>query len=84
MLRGDIQAGEMSAVLSLAVERSVTAYDAAYVVLALERGVRCITEDAALRKAFPETAVSMSAFLSSGPSSGTVNETPGRYRVRRR
>lgn len=55
----------------LAAGRSITAYDAQYVSLAADLGCLCVTEDGPLRRAVPELAVSMQAFLdSSHPSSG--------------
>ena len=82
LLRGSICGADMRGVLSAAVERSTTAYDAEYVVLAKARGIKCVTEDGPLRKAFPETAVSMAAFLSNGDAPHMVRETGGEYRVR--
>ena len=83
MVQGGVHVGEMATILSLAVDRSVTAYDAAYVALAVERGVRCVTEDEALRKAFPGMAVSMSTFLEGGTTvGGVVRERRARYRTR--
>ena len=50
-------------VLRLASLGRCTAYDAEYVVLARALGVKFVTSDAALLKAFPDTAVSPGRFL---------------------
>ena len=84
LLRGSIYGPDMKGVLSAAIDRSTTAYDAEYVVLAKARGILCVTEDGPLRKAFPETTVSMAAFLSSGDVPPMVRESGGCYRVRRK
>ena len=41
----------------------ITAYDAEFVVLARQLGVRLVTFDKPLRKAFPEIAVDPAAFM---------------------
>ncbi len=53
-----------SDVLRAAATGRCTAYDAEYVVLARELGVKLVTTDTTLLKAFPETAVSPARFLS--------------------
>jgi len=50
------------AALRCAVDGRVSAYDAQYIALARSLGVRCVTEDSRLLKAFPAIAVSMRAF----------------------
>ncbi len=50
-------------VLRLASSVRCTAYDAEYVVLARALGVKLVTKDAALLKAFPETALSPRRFM---------------------
>lgn len=55
---------DMSAALALALERSLTAYDAQFVTLAQTLGVRCLTEDRALLRECPEVAVSLEEFCS--------------------
>ena len=84
LLRGGIYAPSMQDALSAAVERSTTAYDAEYVVLAKARSVTCVTEDVPLQKAFPETAVSMTVFLGRDEAPRAVRETGCGYRVRRK
>lgn len=83
MLRGGIYEPSMKDVLAAAVERSTTAYDAEYVTLAMAHGVRCVTEDLDLQKAFPEVAASMAAFVGAGESPRAVREAPALYGTRR-
>lgn len=84
LLRGSVYGPDMKDVLSIAVDRSTTAYDAEYVVLAKARGVLCVTEDGPLRKAFPETAVSMAVFRAGAEVPHEVRESRSGYRVRRK
>jgi predicted nucleic acid-binding protein len=51
-----------SALLKLAIEHAISAYDAQYIALAQSLETQCITEDKRLLKTFPDTAVSMKAF----------------------
>ena len=37
-------------ILDIAVERGLTAYDASYIVLAMRRGLKLVTEDTTLRR----------------------------------
>ena len=55
---------DMAAALDLALRRSLTAYDAQYVVLAQTLGVRCLTEDRALLRTCPDVAISLEEFCS--------------------
>ena len=48
--------------LELAARHNVSAYDAQFMALAVTLGVRCVTQDRALLRAFPQIAVSMRAF----------------------
>jgi len=50
-------------VLRIASSGRCTAYDAEYVVLARELGVKLVTLDAALLKGFPETAIGPDRFI---------------------
>jgi predicted nucleic acid-binding protein len=84
LLRGSIYEPGMKDVLSVAVERSTTAYDAEYVVLAQAKGVKCVTEDVPLLKAFPQTAVSMVAFLGLDETPRVVRESRDGYQTRRK
>lgn len=53
-----------SAVLELASESGCTAYGCEYAALARDLGVRLVTEDRALLRAFPDEAVSLADFVS--------------------
>ncbi len=50
-------------VVRLAIEKGCSAYDAEFVALARDLGVRFVTLDAALPKLFPQTAVSAEKFV---------------------
>jgi predicted nucleic acid-binding protein len=49
--------------LRCAVDLQISAYDAQYIILARMLNCLVITEDARLRKTFPDTAISMRSFL---------------------
>jgi predicted nucleic acid-binding protein len=53
----------MKAVLTLAFESGISAYDAQFIVLARQRAVFLVTEDGKLKTRFPDVAVSMEAFI---------------------
>ncbi|HSB17472.1 MAG TPA: type II toxin-antitoxin system VapC family toxin [Bryobacteraceae bacterium] len=53
---------DLSLALGLAVRYRISAYDAQFIALASTLGVPCVTEDRALQKAFPGSAVSMREF----------------------
>jgi predicted nucleic acid-binding protein len=55
---------DMRKALRLSTQFGVSAYDAQYIVLAQGLGVRCVTEDRRLARAFPDVAISMDAFCS--------------------
>ena len=46
-------------VIDLSARHRITGYDANFMALAMEMGVKCVTEDAELHRKFPELAVSM-------------------------
>jgi hypothetical protein len=71
-------------IIRIGTERRITAYDAHYAHLALKLCIPLVTEDAALQKAFPGTAVSMAAFLDSRGNPPGVREAPRTYRSRRK
>ena len=56
------QAVDGGAALALAVEHSITAYDAQYIALARGLGTQCVTEDRRLVRTFPDTAILMASF----------------------
>ena len=62
LLAAATRPADVSLSLELAVEHGVSAYDAQFIALAISLGVRCITEDRRLLRAFPDVAVSMAAF----------------------
>ena len=51
------------AVLKVVDATRLSAYDAEFVALSKELSVPLVTEDKAVRKAFPETTLSMDGFL---------------------
>lgn len=53
---------EGTAILKLAGQYAISAYDAHFIALARELGARCVTEDKKLLRLFPDIAVSMKAF----------------------
>ena len=71
-------------VIRLGAQRRISAYDAHYAYLALNCRVPLITEDIALRRAFPETAVSMATFLDIEEPPRAAREPRAGYRVRRK
>lgn len=62
LLRGREYQVESSAVLRVATESGCSAYDAEFVVLAQDLGVRLVTDDRRLARAFPTVAVLPGAF----------------------
>lgn len=71
-------------VLRDALNWGITVYDAQYVSLAKQLGIRCVTEDGPVQEACPTIALSLTAFLKGRPSGGIVREARTAYRVRRR
>ena len=70
------------AVLRDALRWNITVYDAQYITLARQMGVRCVTEDRPLQKACPEIAISLKDFISGTQGDGRVREGKTDYRVR--
>ncbi|MDA0336433.1 MAG: type II toxin-antitoxin system VapC family toxin [bacterium] len=60
------------AVLVLAVEHKISAYDAQYIALARRLETQCITEDRRLARTFPETAISMASFCAKSRATDPV------------
>jgi predicted nucleic acid-binding protein len=56
---------DMRKALRASTQFGISAYDAQYIALAQSLGVRCVTEDRRLARAFPDVATSMDAFCSS-------------------
>ena len=73
----------MKAVLQLATERGISAYDAQFIVLAMQLGISLVTEDGKLKKRFPGIAISMEPFID-GASKDTVRESRAAYGGRRK
>ena len=53
---------DMLLALELAARHNVSAYNAQFMALAVTLGVRCVTQDRTLLRAFPRIAVSMRGF----------------------
>ena len=75
---------DIRGVVRLGMEWRITAYDAHYVYLATQFGVPLLTEDRKLQRAFPDLAVSMSAFLHSSGGASMLRERRAVYRTSRR
>ena len=71
-------------VLELVDRHRITAYDAQFIALALERSVTCVTEDRELRSKFPGLAVSMEEFLRPPPATVREPRAKQRYAARSR
>jgi predicted nucleic acid-binding protein len=70
-----------SKVLDLVAQHGITAYDGQFIVVALEMGIPCVTEDRELQETFPRMAISMDEFLK--PES-TYVAREGRERYRKK
>lgn len=57
--------------LELAYRHQLSAYDAQYLAVAVELGVKLVTEDRALRRSVPQNSVTMREFL--GPTDRNSN-----------
>ena len=71
-------------VLRDALNWNITVYDAQYVSLAREFGVRCVTEDVPVRKACPDIAISMDEFIARNTGGNIVREAQATYKAPRR
>ena len=69
-------------VLRNAIAWGITVYDAQYVSLAKQAGVRCITEDVPVQKACPDISLSLKDFINS-TGGGFVRERRAAYKTRR-
>jgi len=65
LLQGREYGVSSARVLDLAATSRCSAYDCEFVALAQDFGIRLVTADEQVLAAFPETAVSMGAFISS-------------------
>jgi predicted nucleic acid-binding protein len=70
-----------SKVLDLVAQHGITACDGQFIVVALEMGIPCVTEDRELQETFPRMAISMDEFLK--PES-TYVAREGRERYRKK
>lgn len=84
MMQGNEYSPDMSSVLSLALEGSITAYDAEYIFLAKSLGIPCVTEDKSLRAKFHDTASTMAEFVRPGDTPLSVHERRAGYTTRRK
>lgn len=71
-------------VLRDALNWEITVYDAQYVSLARQFGVRCVTEDVPVQRACPSIAVSLGDFIKQNITGGQVREKRATYGVRRK
>lgn len=62
-LQGSEHIVDSGDVLDVLSQSALSAYDAEFVALARALGARLVTEDRAILKAFPKTALSMTAFV---------------------
>jgi predicted nucleic acid-binding protein len=69
-------------VIELVAHYGLTAYDGQFIALAMDMGIRCVTEDQELQGKFPGMAVSMEEFLEPAPAAG-VHEEKAPYRTRK-
>lgn len=69
-------------VLQLAVQSGMSAYDCEFAVLAQALGVRLVTEDRALLKAFPDFSISMEAYLLDAATPPAAHSPRARYVAR--
>lgn len=82
LMEGNEYSPDMSSVLSLALEGSITAYDAEYIFLAKSLGIPCVTEDKLLRAKFHGTALTMAEFVKPGDTPLVVRERRAGYSAR--
>jgi predicted nucleic acid-binding protein len=71
-------------VLRDALNWKITAYDAQYVSLAKQLGIRCVTEDGPVQEACPAIAISLDEFLRGRSTGGMLHEPRAAYRAPRR
>jgi predicted nucleic acid-binding protein len=84
VLADRVQQCERSAVLRIADDTGLTAYDAYYVALARTLGVKLVTEDGKILRTCPDVALSMKALLALKEPPPAVRETRVAYRTRPR
>ena len=84
LLRGSEKEPSADVVLRDALRWNITVYDAQYITLARQMGVRCVTEDRPLQKACPGVAISLTGFIGGASSGGRVREEKAEYHTRRK
>ena len=83
-LRGSEHLVSSDAVLELVAHSRLSAYDCEFVALAGALAVPLVTEDAAIIRAFPETALDMEAYLETFPETPpAAHERSASYRTPR-
>ena len=82
LVEPSVREPSVDGVLRDALRWNITVYDAQYISLARQLGLRCLTEDRALQKACPEIAQSLGQFLRG--AGGQVREASTPYKLRSR
>lgn len=84
LLRGSEKEPSADVVLRDALRWNITVYDAQYITLARQMGVRCVTEDRPLQKACPDVAIALTGFIGGASRGGRVREDRAAYHARRK
>jgi predicted nucleic acid-binding protein len=84
LLAGKVRKCDRAAVLRIADNSGLTAYDAYYVALARSLGVVVITEDGRILRNCPDVARSLKTFLGIEEFPTVVREKRAAYRARRK
>lgn len=84
LLRGSEKEPSADVVLRDALHWNITVYDAQYITLARQMGVRCVTEDRPLQKACPDVAIALTGFIGGASRGGRVREDRAAYHARRK
>lgn len=84
LLRGSEKEPSADVVLRDALHWNITVYDAQYITLARQMGVRCVTEDRPLQKACPDVAIALTGFIGGASRGGRVREDRAAYLTRRK
>lgn len=79
-----VQKCDRGAVLRIASDTALTAYDAYYVALARAQGAKLVTEDAKILRTCPDIALSLREFLNGEKKPTAVREKRARYGTRHR
>lgn len=84
LLRGSEKEPSADVVLRDALRWNITVYDAQYITLARQMGVRCVTEDRPLQKACPDVAIALTGFIEGASRGDRVREERSAYHTRRK